>query len=192
MHGITRTQVEYGRYGHHPARIFLVLALLSASFPGCGYHLAGYQTKPPGAIRTFCILPLKNKTTTARVEQFMTKALVEQFSERTSMKITSERTGADAVLEAEVSGVSAAPILYSPEGFANTYLLTILASLRIIRSRDGVVLYENPGFQFRDQYLIHSDIRYFFSEQNATMERMARDFASSVATLFLETQREIR
>ncbi len=168
------------------------LLLWSLAFAGCGYHLAGRPPGTPDAIRTFCILPLKNRTTIPRVEQILTRGLVEQFSERSAMTVTSERAGADAVLEAEVTGISATPILYGKEGFANTYLVTIWTSVRITRSKDGKVIFENPSFQFRDQYLINSDIRNFFPEQNVTMERMARDFASSIAAAFRETQHEIR
>jgi len=169
----------------------LLILLLAFILPpaACGYHLAGYQKKTPEGIRTIAIVPLGNKTTTPRIEQIMTRALVEQFSERTSLEVASQKNGADSFLEGEVVSVNAAPILFGREGFANTYLLSIQASLRIIRSKDGKVIYENQNFLFRDQYLIDSDIRQFFSEQTVTIERIARDFASSVVAAFLENMR---
>lgn len=167
--------------------VFLAGAAFCLLFnTSCGYHLAGNQIGRPDAPGSLSIPVLKNVTTSPQVEQVFTRALREQFSERTSMRITSQASEADWLLEGTIISLSSTPILFGKEGFANTFLLTVQASIKITQKKDGKVILNNTNFLFRDQYQINSQVRQFFSEQNPALARIARDFAASVYALFRE------
>jgi hypothetical protein len=54
-----------------------------------------------------------------------------------------------------------------------------------VRLSDHTVLWESPSFSFRSQYVLNSKVTQFFSEENAAVERLARDFAASLASSVL-------
>lgn len=154
--------------------------------PACGYHTAGGTTlKTPSAIHSLAIPTLTNKTTQQEVEQLLTRALIEQVSERTALRVSSQPSGSDAILQGEILSINAAPVIFGEESFASTFLVTIRVHIRITQQKDGQVLFENPAFIFRDQYVLNTRVRQFFSEQTPALRRMAKDFAESVITTFL-------
>lgn len=166
--------------------VCLLTAIFAWTGSGCGYRLADRSHTQPKVAATLAIPVLKNTTTTPRIEQILTLALIERFSENSSMDISSDDKQGDIVLEGVVTSLNSAPILFGQEGFANTFLLSIQASVKITRKSDGKVIMDMPNFLFRDQYQINPDVRHFFSEQNPAMDRIARDFASTVVALCME------
>lgn len=166
--------------------IWLLMAIFVWTGAGCGYRLADRSRTQPKVAVTLSIPVLKNTTTTPRIEQILTRALIERFSQNSSMDISSDDKQGDIVLEGVVTSLHSAPILFGQEGFANTFLLSIQTSVKITRKSDGKVIMDMPNFLFRDQYQINPDVRHFFSEQNPAMDRIARDFASTVVALCME------
>jgi hypothetical protein len=55
-----------------------------------------------------------------------------------------------------------------------------------VRLKDSSVLWQNDDFLFRERYVLNSSVRDFFSEENPALERLARDFAASLASTILE------
>jgi hypothetical protein len=175
-------------------RIFLTLFSLFFYFLticGCGYRIADRLPSPSKIATTIAIPVLKNTTTTPRVEQILTRALIERFSENSTMNVSSEPQNGDFLFQGVVTSLNSSPILFGKEGFAHTFLLSIQTSVKITRKSDGKVILDQPSFLFRDQYQINPDVHQFFSEQNPAMERIARDFASSVVVLCMENLRHL-
>lgn len=166
--------------------IFVGAGLL-LSLSACGYRLAGRTINTSAGIQSLAVPTLVNKTTLQEVEQLLTRALIEQVSERTTLRVSSQENGTDAVLHGEITAFSAAPVIFGAESFASTFLVTIQVSVRITKDGGKKILFENPNYIFRDQYVIHSDVKQFFSEQNPALQRIARDFAASIITTFLNS-----
>jgi hypothetical protein len=47
------------------------------------------------------------------------------------------------------------------------------------------VLWQNDNFLYREPYVLNANVRDFFSEENPALERLARDFAASLASTVL-------
>ncbi|MBI4457038.1 MAG: LptE family protein [Acidobacteria bacterium] len=154
---------------------FLCLVLVA-----CGYRV---NTPVPSiaGIQTLAIPTFKNLTSVFQVEQRLTRALIEEFSRRSTYKITSTESGADATIQGEVLTMSAAPVIVGNESFGTTFLVTLNARVRMVNLRTNEVLFRNDNYLFREEYVINRDIKQFFSEMNPALDRMARDFAQSVA-----------
>jgi hypothetical protein len=58
-------------------------------------------------------------------------------------------------------------------------------AVKLVRTRDGAVLWENADYLFRERYELNRNVVEFFSEENPALERLAREFASSLASTVL-------
>jgi hypothetical protein len=164
---------------------FFAMALVSTWGNSCGYRVAGVAVKPPEGIKTLTIQTLGNKTKQPELEQMLTKELIREFSERSTIKVNSQSVAADAVLQGDILSFTSTPVLFSAETFASTFLVTIQVSIRLTQDGGKRVLFENPDLVFRDQYVITTDEKQYFPEINPALNRIARDFAATVATTIL-------
>lgn len=167
------------------AALLLTCAILLPSQLSCGYRIASRNRTIPD-IQTISILPLRNETTTFEVEQILTRSLVQAFVERTGFRVVNDAAAADAVLRGTVSNLTATPVTFGQETFGSTFVVTLNASVELEDRRNGKLLFKNDHYVFREQYVINIDVKNFFSELNPALERIARDFASSVVTTILE------
>lgn len=174
---------KYDFFGCSFARLLGCSLLLLQS--GCGYRVAS-KNRTASGITTLSILPLENETTTYEVEQILTRSLAQAFVEKSGFQIISDPSAADAVLKGVVSMVSATPVIFGRETFGSTFLVTLNARVELQDRKSGAVLFKNDHYVFREQYIINVDVKNFFSELNPALERIARDFASSVVTTILE------
>jgi hypothetical protein len=184
-----RRSAQYLADRHTAARHVAAAALLAAfglaCLPGCGYRVAGISPKAPAGIKTLTIRTLGNRTKQQELEQLLTRALVQEISERSNIKVNISAIAGDAVLQGDILSFTATPILFSAETFASTFLVTIQVSLKLTQDGGKKVIFENPDLVFRDQYVISSSEKQYFSELSPALRRIARDFASSVATTIL-------
>ncbi|MBI4445942.1 MAG: hypothetical protein HY645_08520 [Acidobacteria bacterium] len=164
----------------------LLLLVTTWQLVSCGYRPAVRNRLPLG-VRTLSIEPLKNETTTFEVEQILTRSLVHAFVEGSGLKIVNDPKKADAVLKGVVSGVSATPVIFGQETFGTAFLVTLSARVQVLDQRSGRVIFENNGYIFREQYVINVDLKNFFSELNPALERIARDFSTSVVASVIES-----
>ena len=165
----------------YSAGLIMSLTLLTA----CGYHVTGATRKLPGGIQSLGIPAFKNLTREYKLEQQITAAVLKEFVTRTRVPVNSQSTDVDAVLEGEIHSVNASPITYGTDTFASAYLVTVEMSVKLVRLKDGSVLFENPGFTFQERYVLNTTITQFFSEENSALDRLARDFAASLASAVL-------
>lgn len=164
---------------------FSSLLLLLGLVCACGYRVAS-KNRIPAAIQSLSILPLENRTATFEVEQILTRSLIRAFVEGSGLQVVSNPEAADALFQGSVVGLTARPVTFGEGAFGSTFLVTLNLEVELKERASGKVLFRNNNYIFREQYVINVDERHFFSELNPALERIARDFASSVVTTVLE------
>ena len=93
---------------------------------------------------------------------------------------------ADAVLNGVVTATSVSPVTYdSVTGRVSTVLVTVSMTVTLL-DRHGKVLYNNPGYLFRDQYQVSADPSSFFLEESPALQRLSQDFARTLVSNILE------
>ncbi|HEV8132547.1 MAG TPA: LPS assembly lipoprotein LptE [Acidobacteriota bacterium] len=180
---VTKSESGLSTFGLRVSTFFLSLALLSA-YTGCGYHVNA-PTPALAKLQILAIPMLKNSTSVFQVEQRLTRALIEEFSRRSPYHVTSSESGADAVVRGEVFFLSATPVIIGTQSFGTTFLVTMYVKVSVVDLKTNKTLFRNDNYTFREQYVINRDVQQFFSELNPALERMARDFARSVAASVL-------
>lgn len=166
---------------HLPA-LSLGLCLVCVS---CGYRVAGSVQNLPEGVHSIGIPTFKNDTREYKLEQQITAAVLKEFTLRTRVPVLSSSNGVDAVLQGEIRNLSSSPVTFGTDAFGSAFLVTVQMSVKLVRVKDGTVIFENPDFTFRGRYVLNSKVTEFFSEENAAVERLARDFAASLASTIL-------
>jgi hypothetical protein len=164
----------------------LLLAVLCTAF-GCGYHPAGKVNTLPEQVRTLAIPGFVSQTQTFRIEQMLTAAVVQEFGTRTRYHLLpADAPDADAVLRGTVLSATTSPLTYdSTTGRVATVLVTVNMKVTLT-DRTGKMLYENEGYQFREQYQVSRELTSFFEEDTPALERLSRDFARTLVANILE------
>jgi len=54
--------------------------------------------------------------------------------------------------------------------------------VRLVRVKDSKVLWENNDFLYRERFQLNSNVKDFFPEEGPALERLARQFAASLAS----------
>ena len=170
--------------GHGSGSLVYSLILL-LFFSACGYRLAGSARKLPGGVQSIAIPTFKNQTRQFKIEQQFTAAVLKEFTLRTNVPVSSSESGAEAVLQGEIRYLNASPVSFGSDAFASAFLVTVQIAVRLVRVKDGSIIWENPDFIYRGQYVLNSKVTEFFSEENAAVDRMARGFAASLASTIL-------
>jgi len=174
-------------------RIFCVLGILLI-FSACGYRVRSSVGKLPSGIQSLGIPTFRNLTTQYRIEQLISSSVLKEFSIRTRIPVNSSNTGVDSVLLGEIRSVSSTPVTFGtqttqttePQTFGSTVLITVQASVKLVRVKDSAILWQNEGFLYRESYVLNPNVSDFFSEENPAINRLARDFASSLASTIFE------
>jgi hypothetical protein len=121
-----------------------------------------------------------------RVESRFTDAVTREIIRRgNGLKVQGSRTGADAVLEGTIRDFSFSGVLLDSEGRARVYEVTIVTAVTIRDLKENKILYDNQNFIFRDSFEFSSDPRSFFNEEDPAVDRMARAFAESAVSAFI-------
>jgi len=163
----------------------LALAILSS---GCGYQVHSSIGSLPSGIQSLGIPTFVNRTPQYKVEQRLTSAVLREFSARTRVPVNSNSSGVDAVLRGEIRSVNSSPVTFSTDStgtFASSFLVTVQIGVKLVRVSDSKVLWENADFLFRERYVLNGKVTDFFSEEGPALDRLAQDFAASLATTVL-------
>ena len=162
--------------------------LMSAAllFSGCGYRVRSAVGRLPGGAESIGIPTFRNLTGEPEIEQILTRALLREFSARTRGRVDSSDSSADLVLLGEVKEVNVVPVTFGAQNsgeltFSSAFQVTVRVGVRLVRRRDSAVIRENENFVFRERYTLDSDVRNFFAGDNPAFERLARNFAASLA-----------
>ena len=142
----------------------------------------------PRHIRTVAVpaFQFESRALRYRVESRFTDAVMREIIRRgNGLKVTASRLGADAVLEGTIRDFSFSGVLLDSDGRARVYEVTVVTAVTIRDIRENKILYDNQNFVFRDSFEFTSDPRSFFNEEDPAVERMARAFAESAVSAFV-------
>jgi hypothetical protein len=170
--------------------VFLLLgALLIAS--ACGYHVRSSMGKLPSGIASIGIPTFRNLTNEYKIEQLFSRAVLKEFSQRTQIPVSSSSTNVDAVLMGEIRGIGSVPVAFGTQTagsqtFGTAFIISVTASVKLMRVKDAKVLWQNDNIFFRDRFVLNANARDFFFEENPALERLAQSFAASIAGAILD------
>jgi outer membrane lipopolysaccharide assembly protein LptE/RlpB len=162
-------------------------ALLCLLTGGCGYHTAGRTVSIPDNVRTIAVPAFASQVQTFKVEELLTKAVVREMVTRTHYHIISEENNdADATLHGTVLSTYATPLTYDSKTGRAASALVVVTMKVSLTDKHGKVLYQNPGYLFREQYQVSNDLATFFEEDSPAYQRLSRDFAQTLVSNILE------
>jgi hypothetical protein len=164
----------------------VVLLLAVSGFTECYKPVT--NSGLPRHIRTVAVpaFQFEAKGLRYRVETRFTDAVTREIIRRgNGLKVQGSLTGADAVLDGTIRDFSFSGVLLDSEGRARVYEVTIVTAVTIRDLRENKILYDNQNFTFRDSFEFTSDPRSFFNEEDPAVERMAKAFAESAVSAFV-------
>ncbi|HBR56961.1 MAG TPA: hypothetical protein DEA22_05760 [Blastocatellia bacterium] len=169
-------------------RIFglIVLFTLVSGFTECYKPVT--SSGLPKHIKTVAVpaFQFEAKGLRYRVETRFTEAVSKEVIRRSNgLKVQGTREGADAVIEGTIRDFGFAGVILDREGRARVYEVTIVAAVTIRDLKQNRVLFDNQNFTFRDSFEFSEDPRSFFNEEDPAVERMARAFAESAVSAFI-------
>jgi hypothetical protein len=181
---------------YHPTKAKALagfIILLTGSlliFPGCGYRVRSSAGTLPTQARSLGIPTFRNSTTQYKIEQLISKAVLREFSLRTRATVNSSRSGVDLILLGEIRNINSVPVTFGTQEdrsqtTGSAFQVTVQMSVRLVRVSDSATIWKNDDFLFSERYVLNSNVRDFFSEENPALERLARNFAASLASSIL-------
>lgn len=121
-----------------------------------------------------------------RVESRFTEAVMREVIRRgNGLKVQGKIEGADAVIEGNIRDFAFSGVLLDRQGRARVYEITIVCGVTIRDVKEKKVIYDNQNFTFRDSFEFSEDPRSFFNEEDPAVDRIARAFAESVVSAFV-------
>ena len=174
----------------HRTLVHLLCAAVACG--GCGYALAGQGSFLPDYVQTIGVPLFENTTTVFEVEQTLTQEVRSAFIGRGQYRVQATGTGVDAVLTGTIVDIQITPATFSAQQQASRYIFTLRAAIEFRDLTTDEILWENPTLIFSDEYEVASggggqlDASTFFGQQSNAVERVARDFASTVVSSILE------
>lgn len=169
-------------------RLRTLTLLLLTTLTGCGYHQAGSATHIPANVRTLAVPIFTTHAQAFNTEMAFTQATIRELDTRTKYRIINTNSSdADATLTGTILSQTVAPLTYDAStGQSSSYLLSITAKI-VLTAHDGHILYQNDSLLFREQYQSTQDLNGFIQEDNAAVNRVAKDFAQTIVSDMLES-----
>jgi len=167
-----------------PALFALALSLF---VDVCGYKPAGKGKSLPAGIKTIAVPIFQNSSLKYRVEQRFTRAVIEEILKRArGIRVTTNPNEADAVLNGDIRGFRASGSILDDQGRTRVWDLRITVSVTVRDLKTHRILFENPRLAFEGEYELSDDPQSFFNEENAAVDRIAKDFAQSIVSAIME------
>ena len=172
--------------GRIRAIAILLIALSGFGFKDCYKPVT--NSGLPSHIKTVAVPAFQFETRALRyrVESRFTDAVSREIIRRgNGLKVQGSLEGADAVLEGTIRDFNFTGVLLDKDGRARVYEVTIVTAVTIRDLKEDKILYDNQNFVFRDSFEFSSDPRSFFNEEDPAVQRMARAFAESAVSAFI-------
>ncbi|CAN5631345.1 hypothetical protein BH24ACI3_BH24ACI3_03240 [soil metagenome] len=166
--------------------VAIILAITAAGFTDCYKPVT--NSGLPKNIKVVAVPAFQAEATGLRyrVESRFTEAVSREIIRRgNGLKVQGTTEGADAVINGTIRNFSFTGVLLDREGRARVYEVTIVAAVTIRDLRENKILFDNQNFVFRDSFEFSSDPRSFFNEEDPAVERIARSFAESAVSAFV-------
>ena len=153
----------------------------------CGYKRAGQGKSLPPNIKILAVPIFQNSSLKYRVEQRLTKAVSEEILKRArALHVTTATDGADAVLSGDIRSFRAGGTILDQQGRTRAWEVRITISVTVRDTATRKILYQNSRLTFDGEYELSDDPESFFNEENAAVDRIAKDFAQTVVSSILE------
>lgn len=168
-------------------RVLLALALLAPTvlLSACGYALEGRGSFLPSHILRIGVPTFKNLTTTPGLEEIITSEIYSEFLTRGDFQLSPNISGVDAVLSGEITSYRYIPRAVDEQGMATSYLIYITANIAFRDLVEEKMIWQQNNFRFQSEYQLSEEGSDFVSQESASVQRAAEDFAKSVVSTIL-------
>jgi len=163
--------------------LMLLVGLLPA---GCGYTLVGHGAFLPDYIRAVAIPTFDNRTPRFELEVRVTDAVTREFVSRGNYRVVGTQTGADAVLTGEIRTWDVRPIGLDRAETADTWQVTVTASVTFTDLVADKVLFTNSAFLYQDQFEFPANSGGRVDIEVASIDQISEEFARAVVSAILE------
>lgn len=85
----------------------------------------------------------------------------------------------------EIRLISSSPVTYAADVYGSAFVVTVQVAVKLVRTSDSAVLWENPDFLFTERYVLTNKVSNYFPEEGPALDRLSRDFAASLASTIL-------
>ena len=154
----------------------LVLAVLLAA---CGYQFRGKQNNLPSDVKSIAIPVFKNRTNEIRIEQIFTDAVIFQFTRSQMVRVVSVGQ-ADAVLSGTVDRVEITDVALTSSDTSRQRRITIWVAAKLVRSRDGKVLWMDKALWQNRTYDVGSTPQATEANKRVAITALVRDMAQTL------------
>ena len=161
-----------------------VLAVFAAT--GCGYSLVGRSSTLPADVKVIRFETLANETARVGVEQRVSSEVARELATRGRFEVRADARGADAELAGAVTQFDLYPVAFDELGRAKEYQVAVTARVALKRLPGEEVLWENPGYAFRENYTLPASAASYADRENEAIDRVAERFAASLVSSLLE------
>ena len=178
----------FNNYPRALLRPMLIAAAAFASIGATDCYKPVTNSGLPRHIRTVAVpaFQAEARGLRYRVESRFTEAVTREIIRRGGgLRVQGNLEGADAVIEGTIRDFSFTGVLLDREGRARVYEVTIVSAVTIRDLREDKILFDNQNFVFRDSFEFSSDPRSFFNEEDPAVDRIARSFAESAVSAFI-------
>lgn len=166
------------------SRSLLAVSLLCLALASCGYYHAGRGWPASKGISTIAIPVFENTTRRADVEAVFTSAIVDEFVSIVEVVGTGE---ADAVIRGAVTGYELTPVSFDIGDIVEEYRLSIVLSVRLLRSADKSVLWEDKAIvDYEDFVVDQSSVAATKDSEQEALRKMALDTARTIREHIIE------
>jgi len=152
----------------------------------CGYTLVGKTSNLPPTIRVIRFETLANQTQRVGVEQRLSHEIVKELTSRGRFTIQARAEGANAELSGTVTGFDLYAIAFNQQGVATEYQIQISAKVTLKTLPDEKILWDNPGYTFRDNYSFGTTAASYVDRENEVIDKVSEKFAASLVSTILE------
>jgi hypothetical protein len=104
------------------------------------------------------------------------------------IRVVSTPDDADALLEGDIRSFRAQGAILDDLGRTRVWNVRIIASVTLRDLHTRKILFSNPRLAFEGEYELSEDPQSFFNEENPAVERIAKAFAQSIISTFMEGQ----
>jgi len=182
---------HHGLLGGRAGRLVAIPLLVGVLTAACGYSLAGRGSFLPEYIETIGIPLFMNNTSFFEVEQLLTQSVRSEFIGRGNYQVVPDATGVDAVLEGRIVSIRLRPSSFTDQQQASRYTFTLTARIIMRDLQADEIIWENQALIFTEEYDVATgggalNASAFFGQDTNALERMAREFATTVVSSILE------
>jgi outer membrane lipopolysaccharide assembly protein LptE/RlpB len=165
-------------------QLWVAMALVGSA--ACGYHVGNTTDLLPKNLKTIAVPAFSNITTRYDLARMLPEDIAREFLSRTRYRLVPDPNQADAVLSGSLVRFTSYPTTADDSGRATAVQASVILNLTLRDHATGAVLFNRPGFEFRERYAISVSPADYFDESGVAMMRLSKSVAQSVVTAILQ------